>query len=269
MVVIPLLALLIVGASGSLTPRSTASAPKAVRGVVHDPVVIETTSHGMVTSTNWSGYAVTGATFTTVVGTWVQPTVTCSNNQQEDSAFWAGIDGFGKRAKTVEQVGTDSDCDKGKGKTGIPTYYAWWEMFPLLSNNLSTSMFPVSHGDTMTATVTSSGSGVNLMFTMSLNDVSKGWSFSTPAQQSTLKAPQASAEWIAEAPSICTGSKCKLSKLANFGIVNFSSASANGDPISTPSFNENQINMTKGKTKKATTSALGGGTAFSVTWDHS
>jgi hypothetical protein len=51
-------------------------------------------------------------------------------------------------------------------------------------------------------------------------------------------------------------------------VVNFTGATANGAPISSPSFNQNQIEMTKKKTVKATTSALAGGTAFSVTWNH-
>ena len=45
---------------------------------------------------------------------------------------------------------------------------------------------------------------------------------------------------------------------------------ADGAPINSSSFVENQINMTKGKkTIKAATSTLIGGTGFNVTWRHS
>jgi len=262
MLAAPLVALVVIAPSGPAAAPVTAH---VVAGVFHDPVQIESSSHGMVTSTNWSGYADTGASFTTVVGTWIQPTASCPANQQQDASFWVGIDGFLNSSGTVEQTGTDSDCNKGtKKQSGGPTYYAWWEMFPQASNNLSTSQFPVSPGDQMSASVSSSGTS----FTLTLHDVSKGWSFS-PATQTANTAADSSAEWIAEAPSICIGSKCTAAKLANFGTVNFAGAAANGSVISSSSFAENQINMTKGKkTLKASASALAGGSAFSVTWHH-
>jgi hypothetical protein len=40
----------------------------------------------------------------------------------------------------------------------------------------------------------------------------------------------------------------------------------NGQPIG--SFNPDRIDMVSGTTTKATTSALSGGTAFSVKWNH-
>ncbi len=54
-------------------------------------------SHGGVvhgTSGNWSGYAATGATFTSVSAAWVQPTVTCTRTDTW-SSFWVGLDGDG------------------------------------------------------------------------------------------------------------------------------------------------------------------------------
>ncbi|HET8805095.1 MAG TPA: G1 family glutamic endopeptidase, partial [Gaiellales bacterium] len=70
-----------------------------------------------------------------------------------------------------------------------------------------------------------------------------------------------SAEVIAEAPS--SGG---VLPLANFGSVGFSAATVNGQPIG--SFNPDRIDMVSGTTTKATTSALSGGTAFSVKWNH-
>jgi hypothetical protein len=62
-----------------------------------------------------------------------------------------------------------------------------------------------------------------------------------------------------------------VGKLADFGIVSFTGASANGQAISSPGFTDSEIVMTtKGsKIKKAQPTALtAGGSAFSVTWLH-
>ena len=110
-----------------------------------------------VTSTNWSGYAVQDASkFTYVTGTWVQPAVTCPSTTKQYSSFWAGIDGYS--SSSVEQLGTDSDCT-GKNK---PKYYAWYEMYPANSVDISTSTYPVKPGDTLTASVSVSGTSFTL-----------------------------------------------------------------------------------------------------------
>ena len=68
-------------------------------------------------SVNWAGYAVTGPTVSNVAGSWVQPTATCPKRQNQQAAFWVGIDGYSATDPTVEQIGTDSDCTKGTKKT--------------------------------------------------------------------------------------------------------------------------------------------------------
>ena len=82
--------------------------------------------HGTESSINWAGYGVSGGTFTKVAGSWVQPGVTCPTKLSEGAAFWVGIDGLVSTDKTVEQIGTDSDCVAKSG----PSYYAWYEMLP-------------------------------------------------------------------------------------------------------------------------------------------
>lgn len=125
--------------------------------------------HGTASSTNWSGYAVTGANgaYSDVKGSWVQPSVTCGSRQTAYSSFWVGLDGY--NSNSVEQLGTDSDCSRGR-----PTYYGWWEMYPNPSVQLSTSSYPVSPGDTLTAEVSYSGGN----YTLSMSS-SRGWNFST------------------------------------------------------------------------------------------
>ncbi|MGH9019169.1 MAG: G1 family glutamic endopeptidase [Acidimicrobiales bacterium] len=243
-------------------PAVVAIGHEVTTGVSHPPVDIEKMGNGVVMSKNWAGYAVTYAssasTFSTVTGTWTEPTASCPTNAQQDAAFWVGLDGFQSSSTTVEQTGTDSDCNKGsKKKPGGPTYYAWYEFYPQPSTTISK---PVSPGDVMTGTVTRSGSS----YTLTLTDASKGWTASESGSPGGAQA--SSAEWIAEAPSICKGSSCKASKLANFGSVTFSNASADSNAINASPFVTEQIIMAKGKKVRAATSGLVGGTGFSIVW---
>ncbi|MGO8951200.1 MAG: G1 family glutamic endopeptidase [Ktedonobacterales bacterium] len=214
---------------------------------------------GTAESTNWSAYAVTGANgaYTSVSGSWVEPTVTCSRRQTAYSSFWVGLDGY--NSDSVEQLGTDSDCSRG-----TPKYYGWWEMYPNPSEELSTSTYPVSAGDTLTASVTFSGSSSYTLYMHS----SRGWTFTTTQSGSF---DRSSAEWIAEAPSSCS-STCTVLPLADFGTVNFSSCLANNDTIGSygSSVWEEITMVTSTGTVKAQPSALNsGGNGFSDTWHHS
>jgi hypothetical protein len=128
-------------------------------------------------------------------------------------------------------------------------------MYPKFPVNLTMAIHP---GDTISASVTTDGAG---SFTLSIRDLTTGGSFSTV--QRSKKARLASAEVIAEAPSGSGG----VLPLANFGTVGFTSATVNGAAIG--SFNPDRIDMVSGSITKATTSALSGGTAFSVAWKHS
>jgi hypothetical protein len=197
-----------------------------------------------------------------VAGSWVQPTATCPKNQLQEAAFWVGIDGYSASDPTVQQIGTDSDCTKEKGKSGGgPNYYAWYQLYPQSDVVLSTTSYPVAPGDPLTASVSVSGS----VYTLSIADGAK-WHFST-SQTPTTQPLNSSAEWITEAP--CTGSHCKILPLADFGTVGFTGASANDQAISYSGFTGHQIDMTSksGKKTKAQASALsGGGSAFSVDW---
>src|SRR3989442_12102974 len=167
-------------------------------------------SKGSFQSTNWSGYAVTGASgsVSDAKGSWTVPAIqgTCPGTNQY-SSFWVSIDGFNYR--TVEPTGTDSDC-----QNGATTYYAWFEFFPhplFLINGLT-----ITPGDHMTAEVISSGRS----FTVTITDPNPGASFSTSAK--VHSAQRSSAEWIAEAPSSSGG----VLPLADFGTVSFSADTA-------------------------------------------
>jgi hypothetical protein len=210
-------------------------------------------------STNWSAYAVIGSNgaYSTVSGSWVEPSVSCTSRSSSYSSFWVGLDGY--NSNSVEQLGTDSDCSRR-----TPRYYGWYEMYPNPSVTLSTSTYLVSPGDTLTASVTYNG---NSTYTLSMSS-SRGWHFSTTQSGSFTNS---SAEWIAEAPSSC-GFTCQVLPLANFGTVNFSNCTANGATIGNygSSVWQEITMVTSNGTVKAQPSALnGGGDGFSVTWHHS
>ena len=243
-VLIPALAVMLFMGNG--TPAAMAHA------ATHQSVPLAThIHHGKnSTSSNWSGYANTGSTFTDVKGSWVQPTATCSRRQTAYAAFWIGIDG--DTTNSVEQIGTDSDCSRG-----TPTYYAWYEIYPQYPVNLSNTVRP---GDSITAEVKYNGSG---KFTLTISDTTRNWTYTT--NQTYTPAQLGSAEWIAEAPS----SGNSVLPLANFGTVSFTNCTANGVSIS-GNPNPDPITMASGKTTKAVPSGLGsGGSSFSVTWKHS
>jgi Peptidase A4 family len=212
-------------------------------------------------STNWSGYATyqTGATFTDVQGTWVQPTATCPSRKAQYSSFWVGIDGY--NSGTVEQIGTDADC----ARRNTPVYYAWYEMFPNPPVNLSMTISP---GNTISAEISVSGDS----FTLTLTNVTTGATFTTT--QTLSGASKSSAEWVAEAPSSCF-IQCSVLPLANFGTVNFSGSFTTGNghtgSISDSAWSNDEIVMVTNSGKvKAQPSVLSlDGTAFSVTWKHS
>jgi hypothetical protein len=156
-------------------------------------------SDGTVESENWSGYAVTGSSFTSARGSWTVPPVDCSKTPNAYAVFWVGIDGYS--SNTVEQTGTDSDCD---GES--PDYYAWYEFYPKGSVLIS-----VSPGNQMSAEVTYNGSE----FTIKITNESTGESLSHSSKVPGAK--RSSAEWIAEAPS-CT-KRGGFLPLSNFGTV--------------------------------------------------
>jgi hypothetical protein len=200
-------------------------------------------------STNWSGYAVTGASgsFNSVSASWTEPTATCTTRRSAQYAsFWVGLDGYS--SSSVEQTGTDADCS---GRT--PEYYGWYEMYPAYPVNFSNTVRP---GDALSASVTFSGTET---YTLVLKDATQGWT-QTVVQNETGLA-RSSAEVITEAPSSTSG----VLPLADFGTVSYSTSSANGTSLGTQSPVEIIMVDTSGRDKDSTSSISGGG-AFSNTW---
>jgi hypothetical protein len=203
---------------------------------------------GTISTGNWSGYLATGTTFFSVSASWVVPTVTCPKGTQY-SAAWVGFDGF--NSKTLEQIGTDSDC-----AAGTPSYYAWYEMYPAAPFFLAKL---VAAGDQMNASVVATTATT---FALTIADATKGWTRTFAKTLATAK--RSSAEIIQEAPC-CTAGGAAL-PLANFGKINFTNAIADGQLIG--NLTPTRINMAAGGVMKATTSALTLKKNFSVTWNH-
>ena len=219
---------------------------------------------GTSTSTNWSGYAVTGTSFTVAAGSWVVPTATCTSGDLYAS-FWVGIDGYS--SSSVEQTGTDSDC---VGKN--PSYYAWYEFYP--NPSFEISGLTIKPGDHMAAKVAYNGSE----FTITIKDETTGKAYT---KSSTVRnAQRSSAEWITEAPC-CTGSGGML-PLADFGTVLFgedstgvSSTNYAKDSTTTgaigafPAADIEEINKTGSSSSpqlSTCTTLSSDGTSFSCTW---
>jgi len=198
---------------------------------------------------NWAGYTALGqaGSFTSVSTSWTQPAVTCGTGDTFAS-FWVGLDGVG--TQTLEQTGSEADCDNG-----TPVYSGWYEIFPAAPVFYNS---PVRAGDQLSASVVANGGG---SFTLTLTDATEGWKQVTnqTVQGSTLS----SAEIIAEAPS-----SQRVLPLANFGTVNFSNATVNGQGIG----NDGPIALTMvsaAGVTEATPSPLTDADNFTVSWQSS
>jgi hypothetical protein len=232
-------------------------------------------SNSSWSSTNWSGYAVTGSTnsVTFAYGSWAVPAVSAGTSPTTTyyAAFWVGIDGFS--SNTVEQTGTLSEI---QGST--KTYYAWYEFYP--SPMYEITSLSIKPNDVISANVTYTGSGSTgffhrtaSTFTVTITDVTTGKSFSTSG--SVSGASRSSAEWIAEAPS-----SYGVLPLANFGTASYGSdytgikgtcyATISGVSGQISSFGSavQKITMVtnRGVTKAAPTAMSNDGTSFQVAW---
>jgi hypothetical protein len=224
-------------------------------GLMQRPTGAAARAHGIknqAESTNWSGYAVTGSNgaFSSVSASWTEPTATCTSRRADQyAAFWVGLDGYS--SDSVEQTGTDSDCDGTS-----PDYYGWYEMYPADPVYFSN---PMSPGDHISASVTFSGTKT---YTLVLTDSTQGWTQTITKSESGLD--RSSAEVITEAPSSESG----VLPLADFGTINYTASSDNGSSMGTQSPTAIVMINNSGQDKDSTSSMSSSG-AFSNTWIRS
>ena len=228
-------------------------------GVMVNRDTMHSAAHGIrgteVESSNWSGYAVTGANgaFHSVSASWKQPAATCSGGRHSVSyaAFWVGLDGYS--SASVEQTGTLMEC---VGSTA--EYAGWYEMYPAALTTYSNTL---RAGDAMSASVTFSGTQT---YTLVLKDSTQGWTRTTTVNQSGHA--RSSAEVITEAPC-CTASGGIL-PLADFHTVSYSGSSDNGSSMGIQKPIE--IIMVDGSGhQEDSTSSMSSSGAFSNTWIRS
>ena len=249
------------------------------------PAASAATDVQQATSANWSGYVVGSPSasqkFSSVSGSWVQPTGKCDETQGGSySAFWIGLGGSGQTQNpALEQDGTEVDCNAD----GSASYFAWYELVPAAPVKVDLAIHP---GDRISSKVSVSGQQV----TMYLSDQTSGQSV-TKTLDMPNQADTSSAEWIAEAPSQCAEgvSSCTPLPLTDFGTVQFSGASAtttdgHTGTISDPEWNAAAVSLSPGasddggftsqfasttsdSTAGATPSTLSSdGSSFSVAW---
>ncbi len=170
-------------------------------------------------SSNWAGYVAlpltaSGAGFSSISGTWREPSATCTAGRVGYSAVWVGLGGYRENAKALEQIGTDADCSRA----GVAVYATWYELLPASPVAIPLKASP---GDEMSASVTVRNNDV----TLRIRDLTTGTRFSHSQRAPLLDS--SSADWIVEAPSECFASHgCHTLQLADFGSVAFSSATA-------------------------------------------
>jgi peptidase A4-like protein len=257
------LAILVLPAAATVTVAMTPVAASSFALYHSGPSHIKNAS-----STNWAGYAVTGAkhSVTFVRGSWIEPTaVSCPTGKYYYSSFWVGIDGF--NSGTVEQTGTDTDCSNG-----VASYYAWYEFYP--NPSITITKVKVHAGDTIIASVDFVSATVG--FRLTLTDHTTGKSVNHTGTVSG--ALRTSAEWIAEAPSSFSG----VLPLADFGKVQFgkdATGVANTNVATIGGTNQaigafatgsihkiNMINSAHTAWKAVTTKLTPDHTSFNVTW---
>jgi hypothetical protein len=117
----------------------------------------------------------------------------------------------------------------------------------------------------MTAAVSVSG----FIWTLNIADTTKGWTSMTNITAENPIPAAATAEWIIEAPTVCTGrgfDPCSVAPLSDFGTASFTNATANGQ--SAASFTPDALAIESNLSSTAAEAAPGPliGSSFTDTW---
>jgi len=203
---------------------------------------------GQNTSTNWSGYAATGGTYTGVSGTWIVP------QGSMDSSFgagatWVGIGGV--RSRDLIQAGTQ-EIVSGAGRV---SYQAWIEMLPEASQPVPLAVAP---GDSVTVSITEQAADTWLI-TLANNTTGQRYQRTVSYHSS-----RSSAEWIEEAPSV---GRRGVVPLDDFGSVQFTNGSAikDGKTVTIAQAGARPISMVARGQVLASPSSLGSdGASFTI-----
>jgi len=221
--------------------------------------------YGSIFASNWSGYvaatsgddpqqAISGAK-----GSFSVPLL--SKATPGMVAIWIGVGGILKRDKQLIQAGVDVNS-----ASGTIEYYAWYELYPDPQTKIPVT---IHGGDKVTVTV-QSVAGLN-QWKIALNNLITGENYTTTV---TYKASMLSAEWIVEAPVLCTWS-CNQAGLPDFEKIQFekSQVAIGGQELAISKVWYDGVVIVKidtGKVKALTenSSLTEDGTSFSVKKTH-
>ena len=166
---------------------------------------------GLEQSTNWSGVAVTGGTYTRATGSWVVPTVKITSGNRY-AADWVGIGGYS--TQDLIQSGTSEESVSGHAN-----YYAWTEILP--APEVKISGFAIHPGDSMTVDVNQLSLG---SWRITVTNHTTGHVFTKNLNYAST---HASAEWIHEAPTV-GGGQARLATTTN---ANYDHSTVNGSTV--------------------------------------
>ncbi len=219
-----------------------------------------------IVSPRWAGYVATGrtatpSTFTSVTGTWRQPSASCTRGSRASAAvIWVGLGGYDGTTNALEQIGSTVGCDAH----GRPLSSAWFAVLPYPAHRIKLTVRP---GDTLTATVTIVSSSTRLQ----LADSTRGWVF---ARTITAGLPDmTSAEWIVEPPMQCVAHACHQVQLADIDALAFTGIALTADgQVETlqtaPSVAAIVLGARESTSRGTPGSIADDGTAFTITWTH-
>jgi hypothetical protein len=216
---------------------------------------------GSGSSQNWSGYVIVTArpVVTCVEAEWVQPTVKCRGTKQTSASIWVGLGGFNQTR--LVQIGTAVDCIGGASID-----YSWHESLPKEAHEIDTPV-AVQAGDRIWAQVRwISGS----TYQLSLANLTDADGFTHRSVNGGLRRTEA--EWVAEAPSACTATKCRVLSMPNWGKVTFDhiwvTVAGVRTTLKATGSTRVRVRMATngGTTRSIVTSTAPDGSSFVVTW---
>jgi len=216
---------------------------------------------GSQTSTNWSGYAIvtSRSVITCVEAEWVQPKVKCHGTKQTSVSIWVGLGGFGQGR--LVQIGTAIDCVNG---TSID--YSWHESLPKERREIDTPV-SVKAGDRVWAQARWVG-GSN--YQLSLANLTDPDGFTIKSVNGGLLRTEG--EWIAEAPSACSSTRCRVLSMPDWGKVTFDhiGATVSGVRTTLKATGSTRVRIrlatSGGTTRAIVTHTASDGSSFVVTW---
>ncbi len=179
----------------------------------------------MMSSLNWSGYAVTGSAFTGVTGTFNVPVPLKSPDCLEETSVWVGVDGANNY--DLLQAGVDESTFAVPRSpvnpwqptnlcTGKVQVDAWWEDLPSAPVRVK---LPVNMGDEVTVAIFKMSPG---WWALAVHDLTTGHSF---MRVQPYGGPQTSVEWVVEAPEVMN----IMTNPVPFSTVDFGDLAAQGE----------------------------------------